>query len=135
MIGHRGAFVLASCAAPLVPLVSLGIRSLHEPMKLFGPVCVPIYITIWAGVSAAVYAAAGLLASWVRASTPQVGRSACLSAIAGLLLGLVATAVDGSWPWGLGATIAFGPVLFRTQHHATQQGAAPDERPQAGARG
>jgi len=59
MIKHRGAFVLASCAAPLVPLVALGIRSTHEPMKLFGPACVPIYIAIWAGVSAAAYSLAG----------------------------------------------------------------------------
>lgn len=120
MIGHRGAFLLASCAAPLVPLTALGIRSTREPMKLFGPACVPIYIAIWACVCAAAYAAARLLATWVRSSTPQVGRSAYLSVTVGLLLGLAVTFFGNYWPWSLGAVVALGPVLFRTQYAATQ---------------
>lgn len=135
MIGHRGAFVLASCAAPLVPLVHTGIRSMSEPMKLFGPACVPIYIMIWAAVAAATHAVARMLACLVRSSRPQVGRSVCLSAFTGLLLGLAVTFFGRHWPWILAAVVLLGPVLFQTRHDATQLGAAPDERPQAGARG
>lgn len=114
MLGHRGAFVLASCAAPVVPLVALGVRSLHEPMKLFGPTCVPIYLAIWAALSALAYGTGGFFASLLRGSVPQVGRSTHLSAAAGLLLGLDAAIFEHA-PLGLAAIALLGPALFRSR--------------------
>ena len=113
MPGYRAAFVVASCAAPAVQLVMLGVRSLSEPMKLFGPTCVPIYLGIWAALAALSYSAARGYASWTRDGAPQVVRSGPLTVLAGFFQGY-ATTVGGYGVHSLVVAVALGPVLFRS---------------------
>lgn len=113
MPGYRAAFVVASCAAPAVGLVTLGVRSLSEPMKLFGPICVPIYLAIWAALAALSYSAARGYAIWTRAGAPQVVWSGPVTVLVGFLQGYAA-AVGGYGVHGLVVVLTLGPVLFRS---------------------
>jgi hypothetical protein len=113
MPGYRAAFVLASCAAPAVHLVMLGVRSLSQPMKLFGPTCVPIYLGIWAALAALSYTAARGYASWTRGGAPQIVWSGPATVLAGFLQGYVTT-VTGYGLHSLVVAVALGPILFRS---------------------
>ena len=113
----RVGFVAASCAAPAVNLVTLGLLSLEQPMKLFGPACVPIYLAIWAALAYGSYRGAHAYASWARGQTAQESRSLNMALLVGFAQGY-AVAAGGYWLQSLVAVVGLGPVLFRSQASA-----------------
>jgi hypothetical protein len=113
MPGYRAAFITASCVAPGVGLVMLGVRSLSEPMKLFGPMCVPIHLAIWAALAALSFSAARGYARWARGGAPQGVWSGPLIILVGFLQGYAAAMSDYGLH-ALVAVVALGPALFRS---------------------